>query len=84
MKIETANAPDNAERAIAVHIEEENFEWREVVRGLVDVQVWLTAIAYMGIIVPLYSFSLFLCVSLFRAQCFVEKRRSLTRWFCGV
>ncbi|KAI0770830.1 MFS general substrate transporter [Irpex lacteus] len=60
VKIETANAPDNAERAIAVHIEEENFEWREVVRGLIDVQVWLTAIAYMGIIVPLYSFSLFL------------------------
>lgn len=79
VKIETANAPDNAEHAIAVHIEEEKFEWREVVRGLIDVQVWLTAIAYMGIIVPLYSFSLFLCVYPFRAQCFVEKRRSLTR-----
>ncbi|KAF7793683.1 hypothetical protein EIP86_004798 [Pleurotus ostreatoroseus] len=37
-----------------VHEEDERFEWREVIR------VWLTAIAYMGIIVPLYSFSLFL------------------------
>ena len=28
--------------------------------GLVDIQTWLTAIAYLGMIVGLYSFSLFL------------------------
>lgn len=28
--------------------------------GIFDIQVWLSAIAYLGIIVPLYSFSLFL------------------------
>ena len=59
----TANATDDPlQQAVAVPIEEERFEWREVVRGLTEIQVWLTAIAYMGIIVPLYSFSLFLCV----------------------
>lgn len=43
-----------------VHQEDEKFEWREVVRGALDVQVWLTAFAYMGIIVSLYSYSLFI------------------------
>lgn len=28
--------------------------------GCLDPQVWMSAFAYMGIIVPLYSFSLFL------------------------
>ncbi|KAI0347208.1 MFS general substrate transporter [Trametopsis cervina] len=55
VKIEAAS-----ETAVIVHFEEEKFEWREVVRGLTDVQVWLTGFAYMGILVPLYSFSLFL------------------------
>ncbi|KAI0347207.1 MFS general substrate transporter [Trametopsis cervina] len=54
LKIEAVSA------ATAVHFEEEKFEWREVARGFTDVQVWLTAFAYMGIIIPLYSFSLFL------------------------
>ncbi|KDQ64484.1 hypothetical protein JAAARDRAFT_683874 [Jaapia argillacea MUCL 33604] len=40
--------------------EEEIFEWREVIRGVTDVQVWLTAFAYLGLIVSLYSYSLFL------------------------
>jgi len=40
--------------------EDEKFEWREVVRGLTDVQTWLTGIAYLGLIVSLYSYSLFL------------------------
>ncbi|CAA7259745.1 unnamed protein product [Cyclocybe aegerita] len=39
---------------------EEKFEWNEVVRGLVDIQTWLTGIAYFGLIVSLYSYSLFL------------------------
>ncbi|KAI0775937.1 major facilitator superfamily domain-containing protein [Trametes elegans] len=40
--------------------EEEKFEWREVMRGVKDPQVWMTAVSYMGIIISLYSFSLFL------------------------
>ncbi|KAM5540381.1 hypothetical protein V8D89_005839 [Ganoderma adspersum] len=41
-------------------VEDERFEWGEVLRGVKDPQVWMTAVAYMGIIVSLYSFSLFL------------------------
>ncbi|ETW84041.1 major facilitator superfamily [Heterobasidion irregulare TC 32-1] len=52
-----ATNPDN-ETAI-VHQEEEQFEWREVFRGLTDIQAWLTGIGYMGLIVSLYSYSLF-------------------------
>lgn len=33
-----------------------------VILGLRDIQVWLSAFSYMGIIVSLYSFSLFLYV----------------------
>ncbi|KAA1466484.1 MFS transporter [Dentipellis sp. KUC8613] len=40
--------------------EEEVFEWREVWRGVTDIQTWLTGIAYLGLIVSLYSYSLFL------------------------
>ncbi|KAK0206541.1 MFS transporter [Desarmillaria ectypa] len=43
-----------------VEHEEEVFEWREVIRGLTDIQTWLTAFAYLGLDVSLYSFSLFL------------------------
>ncbi|EIM85641.1 MFS transporter [Stereum hirsutum FP-91666 SS1] len=53
------NASNDREEPV-VHQEEEQFEWREVVRGLVDVQAWLTGIAYFGIIVSIYSYSLFL------------------------
>lgn len=58
--VETHDAtnPDN-ETAI-VHQEEEQFEWREILRGLTDIQAWFTGVAYMGLIVSLYSFSLFL------------------------
>ncbi|KNZ78049.1 hypothetical protein J132_02341 [Termitomyces sp. J132] len=38
----------------------EPFELREVIRGLTDIQTWLTGIAYLGLIVSLYSYSLFL------------------------
>lgn len=47
-------------QATAIHQEHEAFEWREVIRGIRDIQVWLTAFSYMGIIISLYSFSLFL------------------------
>ncbi|PIL37024.1 MFS general substrate transporter [Ganoderma sinense ZZ0214-1] len=32
-------------------VEDEQFEWGEVLRGVKDPQVWMTAVAYMGIIV---------------------------------
>jgi len=41
-------------------VQEEHFEWREVMRGVLDIQVWLTGFAYFGFIVSLYSYSLFL------------------------
>lgn len=44
----------------AINEEDEEFEWREVIRGLTDLQAWITGIAYLGMIVCLYSFSLFL------------------------
>ncbi|KAI0080891.1 MFS general substrate transporter [Panus rudis PR-1116 ss-1] len=40
--------------------EEEKFEWREVMRGARDPQMWFVAFSYMGIITSIYSFSLFL------------------------
>ncbi|KAG6919445.1 hypothetical protein DXG01_006328 [Tephrocybe rancida] len=48
-----ANAPDDIDGT-------ERFELGEVVRGLVDIQTWLTGFAYFGLIVSLYSYSLFL------------------------
>ena len=61
---------------VVVHAEDEKFEWHEVWRGkghdtcpttasncvlgVKDPQVWMTAVSYMGIIISLYSFSLFL------------------------
>ncbi|KAF8624727.1 hypothetical protein AX17_007058 [Amanita inopinata Kibby_2008] len=41
-------------------IEEEQFEWREVRRGFLDVQTWLTGLAFFGLLVSLYSYSFFL------------------------
>lgn len=48
-----------------VEYEEERFEWREVIRGCVDPQLWMTGIAYFGILVSLYSYSLFLYVTVY-------------------
>ncbi|CAN9113731.1 unnamed protein product [Alternaria sp. RS040] len=38
----------------------ERFDWAEVKRGVLNVQVWLTATAYFAILSGLYSFGLFL------------------------
>ncbi|KAJ7180067.1 MFS transporter [Mycena crocata] len=43
-----------------IRMMDEQFEWGEVIRGLTDFQAWVTGIAYLGLIVSLYSFSLFL------------------------
>ncbi|KAI0677109.1 MFS general substrate transporter [Trametes maxima] len=51
---------ERVEETSVVDQQDEKFEWREVMRGVKDPQVWMTAVAYMGIIVSLYSFSLFL------------------------
>lgn len=56
MKIENKNIT-NLE---VVREEEEQFEWSEIIRGLTSIQAWITGIAYLGMIVCLYSFSLFL------------------------
>ncbi|KAH9900009.1 MFS general substrate transporter [Cubamyces lactineus] len=49
-----------ATETLVVEQAEEQFEWGEVMRGVKDPQVWMTAVSYMGIIISLYSFSLFL------------------------
>lgn len=41
-------------------IEHEPFKWSEVVRGITDIKMWLSASAYFGILSGLYSFGLFL------------------------
>ncbi|KAI0650303.1 MFS general substrate transporter [Trametes meyenii] len=51
---------ERPETTAVVDPQDERFEWGEVMRGVKDPQVWMTAVAYMGIIVSLYSFSLFL------------------------
>ncbi|KAJ6539330.1 MFS general substrate transporter [Mycena capillaripes] len=43
-----------------IHMMDEKLEMREIIRGLTDLQTWVTGIAYLGLIVSLYSFSLFL------------------------
>jgi hypothetical protein len=65
-------APTDAEKGeVTTHVDdvthrptstvyEEKFERGEVIRGLLDIQTWLTGFAYFGLIVGLYSFSLFL------------------------
>jgi len=45
---------------VAVRDEAEKFEWREVTRGILEVQVWLTGFCYMGILISLYSYAYFL------------------------
>ncbi|KII94771.1 hypothetical protein PLICRDRAFT_693103 [Plicaturopsis crispa FD-325 SS-3] len=51
---------EEVSKAPSVYQEDEHFEWREVIRGVMDIQVWLTGIAYFGLIISLYSYSLFL------------------------
>jgi hypothetical protein len=34
---------------------DEKFEWREVIRGLTDVEAWVTGIAYLGLIVRAFQ-----------------------------
>lgn len=57
--VDTQDAP-NAAVHQAMVFEEEQFEWREVRRGLVEPQAWFTGLAFMLICNALYSFSLFL------------------------
>ncbi|KAL2024981.1 hypothetical protein VTK56DRAFT_3680 [Thermocarpiscus australiensis] len=48
------------ERFNPVSEREERFKWSEVIRGIFNVQVWLSATAYFAILSGLYSFGLFL------------------------
>ncbi|KAF7332187.1 MFS transporter [Mycena kentingensis (nom. inval.)] len=57
---EDTQSPSPTSNPRPVHLTEEVLEWGEVVRGLTDFQAWVTGIAYLGLIVSLYSFSLFL------------------------
>lgn len=57
---EEKGAIENAAIAQALVFEEEQFEWREVRRGLLEPQAWFTGLSYLLICNCLYSFSLFL------------------------
>lgn len=54
--LDNPKAPDGT-----VNPEEDSFQWSEVRRGVLNVQVWLTASAYFAILSGLYSFGLFVC-----------------------
>jgi nitrate/nitrite transporter NarK len=64
--IEAAGFLTPVEKDIARHrLDQHNtahepFSWSEVKRGIFNVQVWLTALAYFAILSGLYSFGLFL------------------------
>ncbi|KAF2795758.1 MFS general substrate transporter [Melanomma pulvis-pyrius CBS 109.77] len=64
--IETAHFLTQPQKACARHrLEEgsqihEHFSWDEVKRGILNLQVWLSALAYFAILCGLYSFGLFL------------------------
>ncbi|PWN46850.1 MFS transporter [Violaceomyces palustris] len=45
---------------VATQLDQEVFEWREVRRGLTEIQAWVTGLAYLCICNCLYSYSLFL------------------------
>lgn len=47
----------NINRTLAA--EAESFKWSEVRRGILELQVWLSATAYFAILCGLYSFGLF-------------------------
>jgi len=54
---EKACARHRLEETAQIH---EHFSWDEVKRGVFNVQVWLSALAYFAILCGLYSFGLFL------------------------
>ncbi|RDX55469.1 MFS general substrate transporter [Lentinus brumalis] len=59
-KADEATLEVHTTEQLVVNAEDERFEWGEVLRGVKDPQLWMTALSYMGIIICLYSFSLFL------------------------
>ena len=64
--IETSSFLSPSEKSLARHrlgaqsTTHDHFSWSEVRRGILNLQVWLTALAYFAILAGLYSFGLFL------------------------
>jgi MFS family permease len=56
----TPEQKTHARYRIEESIVQEPFEWAEVKRGILNLQVWLSALAYFAILCGLYSFGLFL------------------------
>jgi hypothetical protein len=54
MRLDNPSVPEGA-----IEGEHETFRWSEVVRGVVDLKMWLSATAYFAILSGLYSFGLF-------------------------
>ncbi|KAJ5594584.1 uncharacterized protein N7459_000792 [Penicillium hispanicum] len=55
LMLDNPRAPDGT-----LASEQDSFRWSEVARGVLDLQVWLSATAYFAILSGLYSFGLFL------------------------
>ncbi|KAF7162855.1 hypothetical protein CNMCM5623_007977 [Aspergillus felis] len=55
MRLDNPSVPEGTLEA-----EQEAFRWSEVVRGVLDLRMWLSATAYFAILSGLYSFGLFL------------------------
>lgn len=55
-----ATEKEQARRRIEESAQQDPFDWAEVKRGILNLQVWLTATAYFCILSGLYSFGLFL------------------------
>ncbi|GFF50120.1 uncharacterized transporter C1002.16c [Aspergillus udagawae] len=55
MQLDSPSVPEGTLEA-----EQEAFRWSEVVRGVLDLRMWLSATAYFAILSGLYSFGLFL------------------------
>ncbi|PKX91527.1 putative MFS transporter [Aspergillus novofumigatus IBT 16806] len=55
MRLDNPSMPEGT-----IEAEHEAFRWSEVVRGVLDLKMWLSATAYFAILSGLYSFGLFL------------------------
>lgn len=55
MQLDNLSVPEGT-----IEAEHEAFRWSEVVRGVLDLKMWLSATAYFAILSGLYSFGLFL------------------------
>uniref|UniRef100_A0A093VB75 Putative transporter C11D3.18C n=1 Tax=Talaromyces marneffei PM1 TaxID=1077442 RepID=A0A093VB75_TALMA len=64
---------------VAKSAEHEPFRWSEVIRGVTDIKMWLSASAYFAILSGLYSFGLFL-PTIIRDSGFTTNANTVQLW----